>query len=78
MERADNRTSAITIYWQTKNKRTIKAIVERFEMPKCMSINRETECIIRSNDLRLLQECEKRGFIQIRNKKNNYEKRINS
>ena len=34
-----------------------------------MSVNHETPCDIRDEDMELLRECEKRGFIQIRNKR---------
>lgn len=76
MERTSNRSSVIVIYWQTRNRKTIQAIVERFNLSANMSINRETECVISNDDLPLLRECEERGFIQLR-KNNDYEKRIN-
>lgn len=34
-----------------------------------MSVNRETEAEIKDEDMELLRECERRGFIQIRIKK---------
>lgn len=68
MERTSNRSSVIVIYWQTRNKKTIQAIAEKFNLSLSMSINRETECVISNDDLPLLREYEERGFIQLRNK----------
>ena len=34
-----------------------------------MSVNRETEADIKEDDMELLRECERRGFIKIRIKK---------
>ncbi len=58
----------VTICWRTKNQTKIEKIRLRFGIPNYMSINRETPCEIRDEDMELLRECEKRGFIQIRNK----------
>lgn len=57
-----------TICWTTKNQVTINKIRLRFGISDYMSINRETPCEIKEEDLPLLRECEKREFIQIRNK----------
>ena len=44
-------------------------IRKRFNMPMSgMTINGELECEIKDEDLELLKETEKRGFIQIRRK----------
>ena len=67
MERTGNRSSAVTIYWQTRNREAIKAIVDRFNLPCYMSVNRETRCRI-SDDMPLLVKCEKKGLIKLRNK----------
>lgn len=61
-------TQELTVYWQTKDRKTKERIIERFGMPRHTTINGETTCRIRSEDMNLLKECEKRGFIQIRNK----------
>lgn len=58
----------VTICWRTKNQAKMEKIRLRFSIPNYMSINRETPCEIRDEDMELLRECEKRGFIQIRNK----------
>lgn len=58
----------VTICWRTKNQAKMEKIRFRFGIPNYMSINRETPCEIRDEDMELLRECEKRGFIQIRNK----------
>ena len=64
-----NKKQKVTIYWNTRHikledipevKRRIR---ERFGIP-----NGETDCYIREEDMELLRETEKRGFIQIRNK----------
>ena len=68
MERTSNRSSVVVIYWQTRNRKTIQAIAEKFNLSASMSINRETECVISNDDLPLLREYEERGFIQLRNK----------
>lgn len=61
-------TQELTVYWQTMDRKTKERIRERFCMPNHTTINGETTCRIRSEDMNLLKECEKRGFIQIRNK----------
>lgn len=58
----------VTICWRTKNQAKMEKIRLRFGISNYMSINRETPCEIRDEDIELLRECEKRGFIQIRNK----------
>lgn len=61
----------ITVYWVTKNPDTKERIRIKFDLPRYTTINGETEGIINDDDLQLLQECEKRGFIQIRKKNGN-------
>lgn len=56
------------IYWITRDPNIIKRIREKFNIPSYTSINHETECEINDEDINLLRETEKRGFIQIRNK----------
>lgn len=58
----------ITIYWKTQNQKTISRIREKFNLPSHTTVNGETPCEIREEDLSLLKEVERRGFIQIRNK----------
>ena len=64
----------ITIYWNTKHLNPkdvseIKRLIrERFNMPNHTTVNGETSFDIREEDMELLQETERRGFIQIRNK----------
>lgn len=64
----------VTIYWDTRHlnpkdapeiKRRIR---ERFGIPQYTTVNGETTCEIKDEDLPLLQETARRGFIQIRNK----------
>lgn len=58
----------ITICWITRNQEYIDKIRLKFGISDYMSINHETPCEIDEEDLPLLRECEKLGFIQIRNK----------
>lgn len=58
----------LTIYWVTKDAQSIQRIREKFNLPSYRSVNGETPVEIQEEDLPLLRETEKRGFIQIRNK----------
>ena len=59
----------MTIYFATNNPATIRRIRERFGMPMVgMTVNGELTCDVREDDLPLLRETEKLGFIRIRNK----------
>ncbi len=58
----------VTIYWVTKDSDKIARIRERFGIGTYRSVNGETSAEIREEDMELLRETERRGFIQIRNK----------
>lgn len=58
----------LIIYWTTKDFDKVRKIRGKFNIPSYTSVNGETPCEIKDEDLPLLRECEKRGFIQIRNK----------
>lgn len=59
----------LTIYFATNHPDTISRIREKFGMSQtCMTVNGEQVADIKDEDLPLLQEVEKLGFIQIRNK----------
>lgn len=59
----------MTIYFATNHPDTIRRIRAKFGMPQTgMSVNGEQVADIKDEDLPLLQEVEKLGFIQIRNK----------
>lgn len=64
----------VTIYWNTRHlnptdaPRIKKKIRERFNIPNYTTVNGETPCEIKDEDMELLRETEKRGYIQIRNK----------
>ena len=61
--------AVVTIYFATSNMETIRKIREKFGMPQTgMSVNGEQVADIKDEDLPLLQEVEKLGFIKIRNK----------
>lgn len=62
------------IYWNARHvppdrfQEVKRRIQERFNLPRCTTVNGETLCDISDEELPVLRECEKRGFIQIRNK----------
>lgn len=59
----------LTIYWVTKDESIRARIRKRFGIHWGMTVNKETQVEIRDDDMDLLRETEKRGFIQIRFKK---------
>ena len=59
----------LTIYWVTKDESIRARIRKRFGIPWGKTVNKETKVEIRDEDMDLLRETEKRGFIQIRFKK---------
>lgn len=62
-----NRTGMkVTIYWNTKDEEKIKRIRERFGIGGYTNVNGESPAEIKDEDIDLLRETEKRGFIQIR------------
>ena len=58
----------LTIDWKSKNAQCIKHIRKRFNLPSGITVNGETVADIRDEDMELLRETEKIGFIQIRYK----------
>ena len=59
----------MTIYFVTNHPDTIRRIRAKFGMPQTgMTVNGELTCEINDEGLPLLQEVEKLGFIQIREK----------
>lgn len=61
----------LTICWTRKGrvKDCYDSIREKFGLPDYMTVNHETPCDIRPEDMELLRECERRGFLIIRLKK---------
>lgn len=55
----------VIIYWVTKDPDKIARIRERFGIGTYRSVNGETPAEIREEDMELLRETERRGFIQI-------------
>ena len=55
----------VTICWTTKEWKVIEKIRKKFGISSYMSVNRETPCNIKEEDMELLRETEKRGFIEI-------------
>lgn len=60
----------LTICWTARDRqrRFYYDICRRFGISSYMSVNHETPCDIKEEDMELLRECEKRGFIHIREK----------
>jgi len=58
----------LTIYWITEDAESIRRIREKFNLPPDITVNGETPAEIREEDIPLLKETEKRGFLRIRNK----------
>ena len=52
----------------TRNHNVLGRHRKMFNIPSYTSVNYETECEIKDEDFSLLEETERRGFIQIRNK----------
>ncbi len=69
-----NKKQKVTIYWNTRHIKpedipeVKRRIQERFNIPNYLTVNGETDFYISDEDMKLLRETEKRGFIQIRNK----------
>lgn len=55
-----------TIYWKTKDPELISRIRKTFNLPLGVTVNGETPCNIKEEDIKLLKEEEKYGFIQLR------------
>lgn len=64
----------VTIYWDFRNvdlkdiSRIKKKIRDKFNIPEYTTVNGETPCDIKDEDMGLLRETERRGYVQIRNK----------
>lgn len=60
----------LTVCWTARGrqKRFYHDICRKFGISSYMSINYETPCEIKDEDIPLLMETARRGFIQIRNK----------
>ncbi len=58
----------LTVYWATRNAEANAKIRQRFGIPAGMTVNGETVAEIREEDMPLLEETARRGFIQIRYK----------
>ncbi len=56
---------AVVIRWKTWKRDTIVRMAERFGFVPYVSVNRKTGAIIKKEDLELLEECERRGIIEI-------------
>ncbi len=59
----------LTIYWKTKNAETISRIRKRFGLSYVTTVNGETFARIEDADMPLLRETERRGFVELRNKR---------
>jgi hypothetical protein len=59
----------VVIYFVTKDYEKIERIEKRFGASG-LSVNREAKADVSEEDMKVLKETERRGFIQIRNKLN--------
>ena len=61
---------AIYVYFKTNDWGAIRKIQARFKLPNCVTVNGETckPCDINPEDMELLRETERRGYIEIREK----------
>lgn len=57
------------IRWITRDPEAIAAIRKRFGMPMHTTVNGWTPCEITPEDIELFEECARRGFFGILNKK---------
>lgn len=58
----------VVVYWRCRRGTRLR-ICERFRLPSgYVNINGETPCMVSSDDYELLRECERRGFIRLRDK----------
>lgn len=58
----------VVVYWRCRRETRLR-ICKRFRMPSgYVNINGETPCMVSSDDYELLRECERRGFIRLRDK----------
>lgn len=59
------------VYYKTCDWVTIRKIQQRFNLPDCVTVNGETcePCDVKPEDMELLRETERRGYIQIREKR---------
>ena len=60
----------ITIYYRTNDIGTIRKIQKRFRFPRAMTINGTWPVMVADEDWELLQETERRGYVNIRHNAN--------
>lgn len=56
---------AVVIRWKTWKRGTIEAMSKKFGFEPHVSVNRKTGALIRREDMELLEECARRGIIEI-------------
>lgn len=56
---------AVVIKWKTLKRDTIERMAARFGFVPYVSVTRRTGAMIKREDLELLEECERRGLIEI-------------
>ena len=59
----------LAVYWLTKDERVRQAIRERFKMFKYENVNGESPIEVEDDDMPVLEECQRRGFLRILPKK---------
>ncbi|MCD8386255.1 MAG: hypothetical protein LUD17_05115 [Bacteroidales bacterium] len=58
----------LVIYWLTNDRAVIDRIRSRFSIKGGITVNGETPVRIKAEDMPVLEETERRGFIQLRRK----------
>ncbi len=57
------------VYWNKCDPRAIEALRSKFNIPHYTTVNGESPVEVDDEQMELLRECERRGFLQIRPKK---------
>lgn len=63
-------TTRCVVYWHNRvSPEAIEAIRKKFGIPHYTTVNGESPCEVDDEQMALLRECERRGFLAIRQKK---------
>jgi hypothetical protein len=57
------------VYWKKCDPSAIRSIRAKFGIPNYTTINGESPCEVDEEQMKLLRQCEERGFLSIRMKK---------
>lgn len=59
---------SLTIHWTTNDRNVIAKIRQRFGITKGMTVNWKTDTEVKEEDIPLLEETARRGFIRLQYK----------